>query len=212
MAAQFDLAGARIAITGAGGGIGTETAKLVAEMGADVLLSDIEAPGPLADYIASKGRETSATALDVTDRAAVEAWAADCGAVTALIDCAAICPFDDWNDGELDHLIAYITDFPPNGPLAAAAERTSMEGMAGMIAGNASSMQDVVSMQSMASHIKAASQSENKIPSTGDIAGQFRITPTGEILLNPINQDLRAVAGLSGDFKITPGGIVFVPR
>ena len=113
--------------------------------------------------------------------------------------------FDGLNDGELDHLIAYITKFPPNGPLAAAAER--------VLSGGMDSMAVMMSMQSMASHIKAAAaDSAHRIPSTGDIAGQFRITPTGEIVLNPVNQDLRAVAGLSGDFKITPGGIEFVPR
>ena len=91
----FDLSGMRVAISGAGGGIGSATARLVASMGADVMLADLEAPAPLADYISSKGREATATALDVTDRDAVDAWAADCGAVDALIDCAAICPFDD---------------------------------------------------------------------------------------------------------------------
>ena len=78
MAAQFDLTGQRIAITGAGGGIGSATARLVAEMGADVMLSDIDAPQPLAEYIASKGREVTAAALDVADRKAVEDWAAQC--------------------------------------------------------------------------------------------------------------------------------------
>ena len=82
MATAFDLTGQRIAVTGAAGGIGAATAKLVAEMGADVLVSDLTAPTALADYIASKGHESSATALDVTDRQAVEAWATDCGAVT----------------------------------------------------------------------------------------------------------------------------------
>jgi NAD(P)-dependent dehydrogenase (short-subunit alcohol dehydrogenase family) len=117
MAAQFDLTGQRIAITGAGGGIGSTTARLVAEMGADVMLSDIEPPQALADYIASKGRETSATSLDVTDRDAVEAWAADCGAVTGLIDCAAICPFDDWNDDGWDEVAARVFNINLHGPL-----------------------------------------------------------------------------------------------
>jgi len=115
--------------------------------------------------------------------------------------------FDDWNDGELDHLVAYITKFPPNGPLAAAAARRDAAGMAGMSAG-----EDIVSMQSMASQIKSALSGDGPMPQASDIAGQFRITPTGEIVLNPVNQDLRAVAGLSGDFKITPEGIVFVPK
>ena len=117
MAAQFDLTGQRIAITGAAGGIGSTTARLVAEMGADVMLSDIEPPQALADYISSKGRESLAASLDVTDRDAVEAWAADCGAVTALIDCAAICPFDDWNDDGWDEVAARVFNINLHGPL-----------------------------------------------------------------------------------------------
>lgn len=117
MTAQFDLTGQRIAITGAGGGIGSATARLVAEMGADVMLSDIEAPKPLADYIASKGREAGAAALDVTNRDAVDAWADACGAVTGLIDCAAICPFDDWNDDGWDDVAARVFDINLHGPL-----------------------------------------------------------------------------------------------
>ena len=40
----------------------------------------LSAPQPLAEYIASKGREVTAAALDVTDRKAVEDWAAQwCG-------------------------------------------------------------------------------------------------------------------------------------
>ena len=69
MVEAFDLSGMRVAISGAGGGIGSATARLVASMGADVMLADLEAPAPLADYISSKGREATATALDVTDRA-----------------------------------------------------------------------------------------------------------------------------------------------
>jgi NAD(P)-dependent dehydrogenase (short-subunit alcohol dehydrogenase family) len=117
MAAQFDLTGQRIAITGAGGGIGSNTAKLVAEMGADVMLSDLESPQALADYIVSKGREATATALDVTDRAQVEAWAEACDVTTSLIDCAAICPFDDWNDEGWDDVAAKVFNINLQGPL-----------------------------------------------------------------------------------------------
>ena len=117
MAAQFDLTGQRIAITGAGGGIGSNTAKLVAEMGADVMLSDLESPQALADYIVSKGREATANALDVTDRAQVEAWAESCGVTTSLIDCAAICPFDDWNDEGWDDVAAKVFNINLQGPL-----------------------------------------------------------------------------------------------
>ena len=117
MAAQFDLTGQRIAITGAGGGIGSTTAQLVAEMGADVMLSELESPQALADYIVSKGREATANALDVTARAQVEAWAESCGVTTSLIDCAAICPFDDWNDEGWDDVAAQVFNINLQGPL-----------------------------------------------------------------------------------------------
>lgn len=117
MATAFDLTGQRIAITGAAGGIGAAAAKLVAEMGADVFVSDLEAPTALANYIGSKGRESSATALDVTDRQAVEAWATVCGPVTGLIDCAAICPFDDWHDEGWDDVAARVFNINLQGPL-----------------------------------------------------------------------------------------------
>ena len=117
MAGAFDLSGKSIAITGAGGGIGQETARLVAEMGADVHLSDLEAPGPLAEFIAGKGRGAEAAALDITDRAAVEAWAAACGPVHALIDCAAICPFDEWDSDGWDETAARVFNVNLQGPI-----------------------------------------------------------------------------------------------
>jgi len=117
MANAFDLSGMRIAISGAGGGIGSETARLVASMGADVLLSDLEAPEPLADYLRGQGRQAEAAALNVTDRGAVEAWAESCGAVDALIDCAAICPFDDWEDDGWDAVASRVFTINLQGPI-----------------------------------------------------------------------------------------------
>ncbi len=117
MTNPFDLSGMRIAISGAGGGIGSATARLVAEMGAEVMLSDLEAPTPLADHLRSRGRSAAASALDVTDRGAVEAWAAACGAVDALIDCAAICPFDNWDDDGWDQVAERVFAVNLKGPL-----------------------------------------------------------------------------------------------
>lgn len=117
MVSQFDLSGRTVAISGAGGGIGAECARLVAEMGADVMVSDLRAPEPLADFLRGQGRASAATALDVTDRGAVEAWAADCGDVDALIDCAAICPFDDWDDDGWDDVAARVFNINLQGPI-----------------------------------------------------------------------------------------------
>ena len=89
MTHPFDLSNMRIAISGAGGGIGSATARLTAEIGAEVMLSDLEAPAALADELRARGRPAEAAALDVTDRGAVEAWAKACSVVDAFIDCAA---------------------------------------------------------------------------------------------------------------------------
>jgi len=113
----FDLTGQRIAISGASGGIGSETARLIAAMGADVCLSDLEAPVALAEFLSSKGSEAQAASLDVTDRVAVEAWAESCGAVDAFIDCAAICPFDDWNDDGWDEVAQRVFAINLMGPI-----------------------------------------------------------------------------------------------
>lgn len=110
----FDLSGTRIVITGAGGGIGAATARLCATLGASVLLSDLEAPNAVASDI---GDAAEALALDVTDRAAVERFAGDVGAIDGLIDCAAICPFDNWDDDGWDDVAARVWQINLGGPI-----------------------------------------------------------------------------------------------
>ena len=117
MTNPFTLEGARIAISGAGGGIGSTAARLAADLGADVMVSDLEAPDAVAESVRERGRRSQAAALDVTDRKAVEAWAASCGAVNALIDCAAICPFDDWTEDGWDEVAGRVFDINLHGPL-----------------------------------------------------------------------------------------------
>ena len=117
MTNPFTLEGMRIAITGAGGGIGSTAARLAADLGADVMVSDLHAPDAVAESVRERGRRSEAAGLDVTDRAAVEAWAAACGAVDALIDCAAICPFDNWMDEGWDEVADRVFDINLHGPL-----------------------------------------------------------------------------------------------
>ena len=128
MTHPFRLEGLRVAITGAGGGIGSATAELAAQLGADVMVSDIKAPHALAAKVRALGRHADASALDVTDRAAVEAWCAACGKVDAVIDCAAICPFDDWRDEGWDEVAAKVFNVNLQGPLNIT--RTFMSAMA----------------------------------------------------------------------------------
>lgn len=67
------------AVTGAGSGMGRALARRLALSGAHVAISDVDADG-LAETQAELqglGAQVVATAVDVSDRAAVEAWAAD---------------------------------------------------------------------------------------------------------------------------------------
>ncbi len=111
----FNLEGRRIAITGASGGIGTATAEICAEQGAQLALCDRVAPDALASRLANAVFDAST--VDVTDREAVEAWANRIGAVDGLIDCAAICPFDDWDDDDWDAVAQRVFNINLGGPI-----------------------------------------------------------------------------------------------
>ncbi|MGR3486013.1 MAG: SDR family oxidoreductase [Paracoccaceae bacterium] len=78
------LKGKRCVITAAGAGIGRATARAYLSEGAQVIATDIDeaALAPLADEGAA------VRVLDVTDDAAVAAFAADAGAVDVLFNCA----------------------------------------------------------------------------------------------------------------------------
>jgi NAD(P)-dependent dehydrogenase (short-subunit alcohol dehydrogenase family) len=90
----FSLEGQHVAITGAGGGIGSAAARIAAELGARVSATDLRAPA--MEGVSGGGHR--ADTLDISDQAAVEAWLESLGAFDALIDCAAICPFTDWDN------------------------------------------------------------------------------------------------------------------
>jgi len=101
----FDMQGQRVLITGAAGGIGSETAKLCSELGAITIVTDIAGVTKKLEVLASSLKNVEGVhALDITDRKAVEAIVAQHAPITALIDTAAICPFDedwmapDWNE------------------------------------------------------------------------------------------------------------------
>jgi 3-oxoacyl-[acyl-carrier protein] reductase len=74
---EFSLAGRVAVVTGAASGIGRETARVLAEAGARLLLADIDEAG-LAEtgaLVEAAGSAALARRVDVADRAAVEALA-----------------------------------------------------------------------------------------------------------------------------------------
>lgn len=70
------------AVTGAASGIGRALALRLASVGCKVAISDIDAVGldGTAKLLRDEGADVLATTLDVSDRAAVEAWAAEVNA------------------------------------------------------------------------------------------------------------------------------------
>ncbi len=90
------LAGRRVLITGAGQGIGAETAAHVASAGADVILVDLNLVNAEARAAAlqAEGFKAFAYQLDVSDLEAVRALAArvqaDHGDICGLVNCAGV--------------------------------------------------------------------------------------------------------------------------
>lgn len=92
------LQGRTVLITGAAGGIGGETARVCASLGARLVLADLQAPQALAAELRQGGAEVSAVGFDVRDRAACEAAVQDIAQLDAVVANAGYCPWDDWHD------------------------------------------------------------------------------------------------------------------
>lgn len=100
---KFKLTGQRALVTGAARGIGAAIAEALAEAGAHVILTDLgTAAEPTAKALRDKGYSAEAAALDVTDRAAVDALAETVGALDVLVNNAGIAisnhPAEDMTD------------------------------------------------------------------------------------------------------------------
>ena len=96
----------RVAIvTGAAQGIGRAIAEKLDAEGATVVLADLNAEG--AEEAAAGLQRGSAREVDVSDKGSVDAMIAatvdEQGRVDALINNAAIVPFQAWDDVDLDH-------------------------------------------------------------------------------------------------------------
>jgi NAD(P)-dependent dehydrogenase (short-subunit alcohol dehydrogenase family) len=86
LASQTPFSGQRALVTGAGSGIGLATASALATRGADLVICDVneERVQAAAEALRATGRSVSAEVLDVSDRAAMEDFAARINAEGAL--------------------------------------------------------------------------------------------------------------------------------
>jgi len=106
-----DLRGKTALVTGAASGIGRATAIALGRAGADLVLGDVNEVGlaETAETIRGLGRRVVSHRLDVADREAMRAFAADvarhCGAVDVLVNNAGVglgaefleTPLEDWD-------------------------------------------------------------------------------------------------------------------
>ena len=96
--------------------------------------------------------------------------------------------FKDFSIADLNNIVAFVTQLPPHRFVD---DTTGMLAMAGM--------GDQTKPEPSRSGI------ETKEDDSG-ISGRFRVTPTGEIILEPQFKDIRGIAGLTGKFHITASG------
>src|SRR5688572_8209274 len=77
VAAGYDLRGKRAIVTGAASGLGSETARVLAAAGAEVVLAvrDLAAARPVVENIVRSGGIARAASLDLADLRSVEAFA-----------------------------------------------------------------------------------------------------------------------------------------
>ena len=113
----FSLAGRRILITGAAGGIGAASARLAVAQGASVVLTDILDPAVTAERVGDLEGKAEIHRLDSSKLADVKALAATIGTVYGLIDCSGICPFDDWLADDWDEALDRVIAVNIKGPL-----------------------------------------------------------------------------------------------
>lgn len=89
---RLKLTGRSALVTGGASGIGLACVEALAELGAKVVIADLDIPAVDAavSAMAGKGYETSGVVMDVTDRERVDAVADEIGAIDILVNNAGI--------------------------------------------------------------------------------------------------------------------------
>jgi 3-oxoacyl-[acyl-carrier protein] reductase len=110
MNSPFSLQAKTVLITGANGGIGAATARVCAELGAALVLADLQEPQALAEELRGNGTEVTTHGFDVRDRKATERMVEELGRLDAVVANAGFCPWDDWEDEGWDQVFEEIVD------------------------------------------------------------------------------------------------------
>lgn len=161
------LQGTTILITGAGGGIGAETARVCASFGASVVLTDIAEPVALAQEIRERlGTGARSASLDVTDRRATERLVDGLDHLDAVVANAGICPWDDWNEDGWDDVFHRVIDVNVLGVINVV--RPAMKRMAEQGGGR------IVLVSSVAARMGGLRSSPHYIASKGGVSAMLK--------------------------------------
>lgn len=92
----FSLAGERIMVTGAAGGIGGATARVCASLGAELILVDRYSTDTLAKELTASGAKAASISVDMTAREKIEEVVANAEPLDAVVDSAGLFITKDW--------------------------------------------------------------------------------------------------------------------
>lgn len=99
-----------VLLTGAAGGIGMQTARVLASLGARLALCDQTDCEPLAQELRLSGSIVTTASFDIRDRLAAEAFVNEQPSLDAIVASAGYCPWDDWDDDDWDTVFDQVVD------------------------------------------------------------------------------------------------------